>query len=152
MEILDRERIRKTAYYPAANEIQERLHREVKVTFMSHADHKHWIDYLPIALLGIRSAFKLTLALPNLSIGLNPGSKQPQPHACPMRRHFSILVFKRVPMTSVDVTGQALHFNPIIMVRIKCIHGVGKFLISISVDKATTKALVSDQPVSSSSV
>ncbi len=99
---------------------------------MSHAVRKHWVDNLPIVLLGIRSAIKLTLALPNLSIGLHPGSKHPQPHAFLMRRRFSILVYKRVPMPSFDVTGQAVHFNPIIMVRIKCIHGVRKLSISVS--------------------
>ncbi len=46
------ERIRTTAYHPAANEMVERLHRQLK------ADGEHWVDNLLILLLGIRSTFK----------------------------------------------------------------------------------------------
>ncbi len=36
----------------------ERLHRQLKAALMSHADGEHWVDNLPIVLLGIRSTFK----------------------------------------------------------------------------------------------
>ncbi len=36
----------------------ERLHRHLKAALMSHADGEHWVDNLPIVLLGIRATFK----------------------------------------------------------------------------------------------
>ncbi len=51
-DFLGCERIRTTAYHPAANGMVERLHRQLK------AEGEHWVDNLPIVLLGIRSTFK----------------------------------------------------------------------------------------------
>ncbi len=36
----------------------KRLHRQLKAALMSHADREHWVDNVPIILLGIRSTFK----------------------------------------------------------------------------------------------
>jgi len=46
-----------TSYHPAANGQCERLHRQLKAAIMAH-DDIHWIDALPLVLLGIRNAFK----------------------------------------------------------------------------------------------
>ncbi len=50
--------IRTTAYHPAANGMVERQHCQLKAALVSHADREHWVDNLPIVLLGIRSTFK----------------------------------------------------------------------------------------------
>ncbi len=53
------ERIRTTAYHPAANGMVERLNRQHKAALMScRADHEHWVENLSIVVLGIRSSFK----------------------------------------------------------------------------------------------
>ncbi len=36
----------------------ERLHRQLKATLTSNATREHWVDNLPIGLLGIRSSLK----------------------------------------------------------------------------------------------
>ncbi len=36
----------------------ERLHRQLKAALMSHPDREHWVDNLPIVLLGSQSSFK----------------------------------------------------------------------------------------------
>ncbi len=39
-------------------EMVEYLHRQLKAALMSHDAHEHWVDNLPIVLLGIRSSLK----------------------------------------------------------------------------------------------
>jgi cleavage and polyadenylation specificity factor subunit 1 len=46
---------RTTAWHPASNGMIERLHCQLKASFMYHAD-KHWSEVLPLILLGIRIA------------------------------------------------------------------------------------------------
>ncbi|XP_046973849.1 uncharacterized protein LOC124540391 [Vanessa cardui] len=46
-----------TAYHPAANGIIERFHRQLKAAIMCHTN-QYWTEYLPLVLLGIRSAYK----------------------------------------------------------------------------------------------
>ncbi len=46
------------AYQIAANGLIERLHRQLKATLISHATREHWVDNLPIVLLGIQSSLK----------------------------------------------------------------------------------------------
>jgi cleavage and polyadenylation specificity factor subunit 1 len=45
---------RTTAYHPAENGPVERFHRTLKAAIMCHAN-QHWIETLPLVLLGIRS-------------------------------------------------------------------------------------------------
>ena len=51
---------RTTSYHPCANGMVERLHRQLKAAIMCHTNST-WLDALPLALLGIRSAFKSDL-------------------------------------------------------------------------------------------
>ncbi|UYV83940.1 hypothetical protein LAZ67_X000653 [Cordylochernes scorpioides] len=51
-------RIRTTAYNPAANGLVERLHRQIKAAIMSSGNTINWIDALPLVLLGIRTSYK----------------------------------------------------------------------------------------------
>nr|VZI41349.1 unnamed protein product [Spirometra erinaceieuropaei] len=51
-------RIRTTAYHPAANEMVERFHRQLKASLRAAADLENRTDRLPLVLLGIRSALK----------------------------------------------------------------------------------------------
>lgn len=46
-----------SAWHPQANGLVERLHRQLKAAIMAH-DNMHWVEALPLVLLGIRSAFK----------------------------------------------------------------------------------------------
>ncbi|UYV66485.1 hypothetical protein LAZ67_4001849 [Cordylochernes scorpioides] len=51
-------RIRTTAYNPAANGLVERLHRQIKAAIMASGNTINWIDALPLVLLGIRTSYK----------------------------------------------------------------------------------------------
>ncbi|BHF60865.1 hypothetical protein SprV_0100383400 [Sparganum proliferum] len=51
-------RSRTTAYHPAANEMVERFHRQLKTSLRAAADPENWTHHLPLVLLGIRSALK----------------------------------------------------------------------------------------------
>nr|VZI41355.1 unnamed protein product [Spirometra erinaceieuropaei] len=51
-------RIRTTAYHPAANEMVERFHRQLKASLRAVADPENRTYHLPLVLLGIRSALK----------------------------------------------------------------------------------------------
>ena len=57
MRLLGSNRIRTTAYHPAANGLVERLHRQLKAA-LSAVPQTQWLDALPLVLLGIRSCFK----------------------------------------------------------------------------------------------
>ena len=47
---------RTTPHHPAANDLEERLQRTLKVAIMCHADEQ-WTTALPLVLLGIRTAY-----------------------------------------------------------------------------------------------
>ena len=47
-----------TAYHPQANGMVERLHRTLKASLMCLVSSGHWMDALPLALLGFRSAWR----------------------------------------------------------------------------------------------
>jgi cleavage and polyadenylation specificity factor subunit 1 len=51
---------RTTAFHPAANGLVERMHRSLKAAIMCQAQER-WTDALPLALLGMRTAFKADL-------------------------------------------------------------------------------------------
>ncbi|UYV71006.1 hypothetical protein LAZ67_8001389 [Cordylochernes scorpioides] len=51
-------RIRTTAYNPAANGLVERLHRQIKAAIMASGNTINWIDASPLVLLGIRTSYK----------------------------------------------------------------------------------------------
>ncbi len=58
MHLLGSKRIRTTAYHPIANGIIERFHRQLKAALKSQQKPTHWMDSLPMVLLGIRTALK----------------------------------------------------------------------------------------------
>lgn len=57
MCLLGTTHIRTTAYHPAAHGLIERLHRQLKAG-LSTMTQTHWVDTLPLLLLGIRSSLK----------------------------------------------------------------------------------------------
>ena len=61
MQFLGCERQRTTAYYPAANGLVERFHRQLKVSLMARNIGADWIDHLLFVLLGIRATIKTDL-------------------------------------------------------------------------------------------
>lgn len=56
-EISGTKHIRTAAYHPAANGMMERLHRQLKAAIKCH-EESGWTDALPVALMGIRAAWK----------------------------------------------------------------------------------------------
>ena len=58
MEVLGTVRTRTTAYHPATNGMVERFHRQLKASLKCHSQPEHWVDILPLVLLGIRSSLK----------------------------------------------------------------------------------------------
>ena len=50
-----------TAYHPQANGLVERLHRQLKGSIMARSSESSWMDHLPMALLGIRTAWRTEL-------------------------------------------------------------------------------------------
>ena len=47
-----------TAYHPIANGIVERFHRQLKASLKARHPSNHWVESLPLVLLGIRTAVK----------------------------------------------------------------------------------------------
>ena len=58
MRLLGSKRIRTTSYHPIANGLIERFHRQLKAALKTQPNANHWIDALPMVLLGIRTALK----------------------------------------------------------------------------------------------
>ena len=61
LKFLGTERIRTTAYHPAANGMVERSYRQLKAAITS-SDPINWCGSIPLVLLGIRTAFESDLA------------------------------------------------------------------------------------------
>ena len=47
-----------TAYHPQANEMIERLHRQLKRSLRARTRDPYWMDHLPMVLLGIPTAWR----------------------------------------------------------------------------------------------
>nr|XP_037291940.1 uncharacterized protein LOC119188018 [Rhipicephalus microplus] len=47
-----------TAYHPASNGMVKRLHRQLKASLTAKLDREHWVEKLPLVLLGLRTAIK----------------------------------------------------------------------------------------------
>ncbi len=58
MLLLGSKHIYAIAYHPIADGLIERLHRQLKASFMSHHNPIHRIDALPMVLLGIHTTLK----------------------------------------------------------------------------------------------
>lgn len=58
MQLLGAKRIRTTAYHPIANGLVERFHRQLKSALKAQPTPDHWVNALPLVLLGIRTALK----------------------------------------------------------------------------------------------
>nr|VZI10452.1 unnamed protein product [Spirometra erinaceieuropaei] len=56
--LLCTERIRTTAYYPQANGLVKRFHRQLKTALVAQSDPSRWTDNLPLVMLFIRSTIK----------------------------------------------------------------------------------------------
>ena len=50
-----------TSYHPQANGLVERLHRQLKGSIMARGTDSSWMDHLPMAMLGIRTAWRTEL-------------------------------------------------------------------------------------------
>ena len=61
LQLLGCKHLRTTSYHPIANGIIERFHRQLKSALKAHSSSSHWIETLPLVLLGIRTALKTDL-------------------------------------------------------------------------------------------
>lgn len=59
--LLGTKHCRTTAYHPCANGIVERLHRQLKSALTARLDREHWVDHLPVVLLGLRAVLRRDL-------------------------------------------------------------------------------------------
>lgn len=59
--LLGTKHCRTTAYHPSANGIVERLHRQLKTALTARLDRDHWVDHLPMVLLGLRAVLRRDL-------------------------------------------------------------------------------------------
>ena len=50
-----------TSYHPQSNGLVERLHRQLKASIMARSEDFNWMDHLPLAMLGIRTAWRTEL-------------------------------------------------------------------------------------------
>lgn len=60
-DLLGTRHIHTAAYHPSANGMVERLHRQLKAAITARDGRLHWVDHLPLVLLGIRSTYKQDL-------------------------------------------------------------------------------------------
>lgn len=56
--LLGSKRIRTASYHPIANGLIERFHRQLKTLLKAQLDPTHWVESLPLVLLGLRTAYK----------------------------------------------------------------------------------------------
>ena len=82
-----------TSYHPQANGLVERLHRQLKASIMARSkDINNWMDHLPIAMLGTRTAWRteldcspaelvygMSLTVPGLLVGDRPQAQPDLP-------------------------------------------------------------------------
>ena len=61
LKLLGCKHLRTTAYHPAANGMIEHFHRQLKSALKAQPSTQHWIENLPLVLLGIRTALKTDL-------------------------------------------------------------------------------------------
>ena len=62
MTLLGTTRLRTTVYHPPSNGLVERFHRHLKSGLKARLAGNHWVDNLPIVLLGIRASLKERLS------------------------------------------------------------------------------------------
>ena len=62
MTLLGSKRARTTAYHPQTKGMVERFHRQLKAALKAQPNPLSWMDYLPLVLLGIRTALKEDLS------------------------------------------------------------------------------------------
>lgn len=54
----DSKKIRVTSYHSQATQMVERFHRQLESALISHSNPNHWTEFLPLVMLGIRTAVK----------------------------------------------------------------------------------------------
>lgn len=59
--LLGTKHCRTTAYHPCANGMVERFHRQLKAALTARLDREHWVDHLPMVLLGLRAVLRRDL-------------------------------------------------------------------------------------------
>jgi hypothetical protein len=95
--LLGTKRIRTTSYHPSANGMVERLHRQLKAALMAHGDTIHWVDTLPLVLLGLRCSVKADLGFSSAELVYGTTLKLPGDYAAPEGKFDATAVSDLVP-------------------------------------------------------
>ena len=83
MQTLGSTRIRTTAYHPTSNGLIERFHRQLKASLRACPDPYHWVDALPLILLGVRTALKEDLGCSSAELVYGTTLRLPGEYFCP---------------------------------------------------------------------
>ena len=86
MQILGSTRTRTTAYHPAANGLIERFHRQLKASLKACQNPSHWVDSLPLVLLGVRTALKEDLGCSTAELVYGTTLRLPGEYFCPVQK------------------------------------------------------------------
>ncbi|XP_068704678.1 uncharacterized protein [Montipora foliosa] len=83
MTLLGTTRLRITAYHPQSNGLVERFHRHLKGGLKARLPGNHWVDDLPIFLLGIRASLKEGLSCTSAELVYGTTLRLPGDFFCP---------------------------------------------------------------------
>ena len=86
MQILGSTHTRTTAYHPAANGLIEHFHRQLKASLKACQNPSHWVDSLPLVLLGVRTALKEDLGCSTAELVYGTTLRLPGEYFCPIQK------------------------------------------------------------------
>ncbi|UYV63062.1 hypothetical protein LAZ67_2003023 [Cordylochernes scorpioides] len=104
-------RIRTTAYNPAANGLVERLHRQIKAAIMASGNTINWIDALPLVLIAIRTSYKKRPEMHNCR---NVVSRYSKTFTVKINNQDKVISVNRLKPAFIENTPQSFHDSSIL--------------------------------------